>query len=336
MKLLGSSFIGALLLTKARAASEDPASSASHGGQYCIGKTGGSLFNDDPVPTVTIIYSGTTTITTLAAFTNCEDGGHTLPADSPSSGIPLASITDSRNAADGPSSARRGESVRSSQSSDTVPNASALVSQQLSAPNAASASTSFLTQSTTPTGGNTLVPSSSAAASGAGANTKSGLAGVYDDPQATKSSPHPPTPTRGDAFAGESGISKSAATDQGASGSGGAQPNSNTWATATSSGATFPPTVRSTPTAATPSLPSPAGPRVSDGTAGLWNSTLTLSPAAIDALQLAQFLKNLVVSVFNSSNQVTASMTGDSANSTSLNELIASMSLVSTDLVSPS
>jgi hypothetical protein len=329
MKFFRSYCIGAFLLTKASAASEDVPAPVSHAGQYCIGKTGGSLFNDDPVPTVTIIYSGTTTVTTLATFTNCEDGHHKLPEGSLSRGVPLASITESQNAADGSTSAGRGDSARSSQPADTVPSASALVSQQLPAPNAASASTSFLAQSMTPSGGNTFVPSSLPPASGSGANMKSGLAGVSDDPRATKPSPHSPTPTSDDAFGGESGVPKSAATDQSAPRSGGTQLNSNAWATGTPSGA-------STQAVATPGLLSPAGPRVSGGTAGSWNSTLTLSPAVIDALQLAQFVKNLGASVFNASHPVTVSMAADSGNSTSLTELITNISLVSTDLVSPS
>lgn len=329
MKVFVSGIVGASLLLKARAASENLAPSAQ---QYCFPNAGSLLFDDTPAPTVTIIYSDTTTTTILTAFTTCEDGHHTLPAGS-DGGTLQASTTGSRNAADGQTSAGRGESVRGSQFASTVSLASALSSQQpLSVPIGASTSAGVLTQSTTPTDSNAVAPPNPTAGLGSGTNMNSAPVGASHNSQALFSSPRSAIPTEGNAFGGESDASKSAASSQRAAGSGSAHLNSSPWAIATSTGADSPLTTRSTQVFATPSALSPADPLVPGDTAGSRNSTLTLSPAAIDALQLAQFLKNLGVSVFNSSYQVSGSIASNSRNSTSLAESIANISLVSTDL----
>jgi hypothetical protein len=326
MKLCVSGLVGASLLLKA--AAEDLASSE----QFCLAKAGSPLFNNDPVPTVTIIYSGTTVTTTIAAFTSCEEGRRTLPAESDSGSL-LASTTGSHSAVDGQTSAGSGESLRGSQTASTVPLASALSSQQsLSVPNTASASADLPTQVTTPTNGNRVAAPSPTTGSGSGANTSSAPRGASHVSEAPVSSPHSAITTGSNALGGESDASKSAASSQTASGSGSAHLNSSTWSMATPSGADSLRNAGSTQVFATPSAMPPTNPPIPGETAGSRNSTLTLSRAAVDALQLAQFLKNLGVSVFNSSYQLAGPMASNSRNSTSLAESIADISLVSTDL----
>jgi hypothetical protein len=330
MKILHYSLVGASLLLSAGAASEIR---ASHAEQYCLVKAGSLLFSDEPVPTVTIIYSGTTTTTTLATFTNCEESRHTLPTSSPDSGNSLAPATDSRNAMGGQTSTERGESLTGSPAS-TVLNASALSSQRTPlTPNTvpASPSASILTQSTILNGGNTFTPSGATAVSGDGVNTQSGLARA-SDPQAVKSGSLSAAPTNSEFLPGESDAPKSPATDQRASD--GAQA-SKALTTAAFSGAGSLSTTRSIQAVTTPGVPSHTGPLVPGESVGSWNSTLTLSPTAIDALQLAQFLKNLGASLFNSSRQAAAAMAGGNDNATASSELIASISLVSSDLSNP-
>ncbi|KAH7061016.1 hypothetical protein BKA63DRAFT_196923 [Paraphoma chrysanthemicola] len=319
MKLFMSCIVGASLLLKASAACKDIESSE----QYCLLNAGGSLlFNDDPVPTVTIIYRDTTTTTTLAAFTNCGDGRGTLPASS-SGGSP-ASPTASRNTVGVQTSA---SGFGDSQSAGVNPIASGLSAQQpLSVSSAASVSVEAVTQKTTPTESNVVAPLNPTASLGSGVNTNSALAGASQNPQALTPSPRPAISAGGNAFGSESGASVSAASNQRASGSGSVH-DSNALAAATSSGAESLLTTSSMRVFATPSALSSANPLLPSETAGSRNSTLTLSSAAVDALQLAQFLKNLGVSVFNSSYQVNGSMASDGRNSTSLAGLIANISL---------
>jgi hypothetical protein len=327
MKLFVSCIVGASLLLQASAACKDIESSE----QYCLLNAGGSLlFNDDPVPTVTIIYRDTTTTTTLAAFTNCGDGRGTLPASS-SGGSPPASPTASRNIVGVQTSA---SGFGDSQSASANPIASGLSAQQpLSVSSAASVSVEAVTQKTTPTESNVVAPLNPTASLGSGVNTNSALAGASHNPQALTPSPRPAISAGGNAFGSESGASVSAASNQRASGSGSVH-DSNALTAATSSGAESLLTTSSMRVLATPSALSSANPLVPGETAGSRNSTLTLSSAAVDALQLAQFLKNLGVSVFNSSYQVNESMASDGRNSTSLAGLIANISLVSTSVSS--
>jgi hypothetical protein len=321
MKIFLSSLVGALLLLTTRASVLEP---------YCLLKADGSLFDDDPMPTVTIIYSDTTTITTLAAFTGCENGHPTPDLGSGHSGSPLASATGSGNVIDRPTSVAQ-ESLKGSQPASTLPLASWLSSQQpLPVPIVASPSASRLTQGTSLNNGGVVTPSSPPMASSGGANTAIGSAVASGNPEAGGSDQVSAVPTSGGGFSGGSGDPNSAATDQIAPGSGTAQLSSNALATPMPSGVGSVPTAMTTQVVATPGAPSPAGPLASGGSTGSRNSTITLSPAAIDALQLVQFLKNLGVSVFNSSSQFTSSVAGDSRNSTSLTESIANISLVST------
>jgi hypothetical protein len=62
------------------------------------------------------------------------------------------------------------------------------------------------------------------------------------------------------------------------------------------------------------------------------NGTVNLSPPAVDALQLAQYIKHLGVSLFNASSSNITSPSGGSMNGAMLPELIADISLVSLPL----
>jgi hypothetical protein len=324
MKSFVSSVIGASLLLAARASVLEP---------YCLVKADGSLFNDDPMPTVTIIYSDTTTITTLAAFTSCGDSHPTPALGSGHSGSPLASVTDSGNAIDRPTGVAQ-ESLRSSQSASTPLIAPSLSSRQpLTTPIVASPSASLLTQGTPLSNGGVFAPSSPTIAPSGGADTAVGSAVAAGSPEAGGSDQSTAIPTGGGGFGGGSSGPNSTATDQIAPGSGTAQLSSNAQVTPTPSGAGILPTAMTTQIVATPGTPSPADPLVSGGSTASRNSSMALSPAATDALLLMQFLKNLGVSVFNSSSQSTASSADGGRSSTSLNESVARILLVSTDLL---
>lgn len=75
-------------------------------------------------------------------------------------------------------------------------------------------------------------------------------------------------------------------------------------------------------------VPQTPGSQLSDKNASGLNATLDLSPAAVDALHLAQFLKNLDASVFNSSNYNNMQQTEGSADAALGTNLIANISLV--------
>jgi hypothetical protein len=70
----------------------------------------------------------------------------------------------------------------------------------------------------------------------------------------------------------------------------------------------------------------PAGPP--NQVADMFNATINLSPAALDALQFAQFLKNLGVSVFNSSNSYNRWTVEGDIDGLSLSSLVANISTV--------
>lgn len=75
---------------------------------------------------------------------------------------------------------------------------------------------------------------------------------------------------------------------------------------------------------------SPSSPAISpsDRAPNALNATLDLSPAAVDSLQLAQFLKNLGVSVFNSSNLNARLPVEGDTHASSLSDLVANISVV--------
>jgi hypothetical protein len=327
MKISVSSVFGASLLLTAGASVSEP---------YCLVKAGDSLFNDDPMPTVTIIYSDTTTITSLAAFTSCEDSRPTPALGSEHSGSPLASPTGSGIAVDRPTSVAQ-ESLKGSQSASPLPLASALSSQQplsalssqqpLSASIVASPSASLLTQGTPLNNSGVAAPSDPTLALSGGPNTAIGSAVASTN--LSRSDQSEAISTGDGGFGAESRGPNSAATDQMAPGPATAQLSSNAWATSTPSSIGVLPTAMTTQIVATPGAPSPAGPLVSGGSTASQNSTLALSPAATDALQLAQFLKNFGVSLFNSSSQFTASSAGDVRMSTPSTESVANIFLVS-------
>jgi hypothetical protein len=58
------------------------------------------------------------------------------------------------------------------------------------------------------------------------------------------------------------------------------------------------------------------------------NTTMSLSPSSVDALQLAVFLKNLAASVFNT-NRIVAKRSSKSRRATAFNNLIAEIAIVS-------
>ncbi|KAF1952098.1 hypothetical protein CC80DRAFT_508435 [Byssothecium circinans] len=66
------------------------------------------------------------------------------------------------------------------------------------------------------------------------------------------------------------------------------------------------------------------------------NATAVMSPLAVDALQLAQFIKNLGVSVFNASELNATMSRGGSGNETSLTRLVTGISMALQDLLSRS
>jgi hypothetical protein len=275
----------------------------------------------------------------LAAFTSCGDSHPTPALGSEHSGSALASATDSGNAIGRPTSVVQ-ESLRGSQPASTPLLASALSSQQsLSPPIVASPSASLQTQGTPLSNGGVVAPSSSTITSSGGVNTAIGSAVGSGSPEAGGSNQSTTIPTGSGGGGGDGGSGdgssglNSAATNQIAPESGTAKLSSNAQVTPTPNSVGILPTAMNTQIVTTPGAPSPAGPLVSGGSTASRNSTMTLSPAATDALLLMQFLKNFGVTVFNSSSQVTASSPDDNRNSTSLTESSATMLLVSTDLV---
>jgi hypothetical protein len=351
MKTLFPLVIGASLLGRSRGSSDAPymtTSTVSTIEQYCFPKSDGPFAADSIWPSITMIYSGITLTTTPVAVTTCA----VVPTLAPIAGTNNASMSGNSIAASGFASDGSGQSsVATLLTSRLPPVASGGPLNTQNGPLVGSSkadmpkNTGAMGPSPKPnSGGTTADPESGTNSLSHVPMTSSMTAGsdgaVETDTEPASANSELLSTSTSDTdipstIAGA--VSKSTADSSASVGTGSSvalPPSSLQTATYDSNG------LGSTNGQLNPSasigLLSPVGPLPgSPGSPGsptsvpnLANATVSLSPAALDALQFAQFLKNLGVSVFNSSNSYNRWTPKSDLDGSSLSNLVANISTV--------
>ncbi|KAL5423669.1 hypothetical protein PMIN06_013077 [Paraphaeosphaeria minitans] len=305
--------------------------------QYCFPRSGGPFSNGTILQSITMIYSGLTLTTTPVTVTFSGAISTAAPVGVSSTGGSVASLAASgvqtgilsptlgRNGTDGEASSRSSASGRDSSLRSSF---SSIASQgtMMTSPLLVASSNTVTAKLTSVTGNSNsfaAVPGRTVASGNTTDTSRNGW---------TSSTRALPTALTGVETGGNASDANRATTFDSS------VPAVTAVGGASSSGSDLTPTAAGNNSSlmnqtqaqapASTSLSTPAGstPRPASSSE---NATISLSPSAVDALQLAQFLKNLGVSVLNTSKLYTRRSTEANYGASSLASLVADISEVS-------
>ncbi|KAL5370762.1 hypothetical protein PMIN02_013054, partial [Paraphaeosphaeria minitans] len=302
--------------------------------QYCFPRSGGPFSNGTILQSITMIYSGLTLTTTPVTVTFSGAISTAAPVGVSSTGGSVASLAASgvqtgilsptlgRNGTDGEASSRSSASGRDSSLRSSF---SSIASQgtMMTSPLLVASSNTVTAKLTSVTGNSNsfaAVPGRTVASGNTTDTSRNGW---------TSSTRALPTALTGVETGGNASDANRATTFDSS------VPAVTAVGGASSSGSDLTPTAAGNNSSlmnqtqaqapASTSLSTPAGstPRPASSSE---NATISLSPSAVDALQLAQFLKNLGVSVLNTSKLYTRRSTEANYGASSLASLVADIS----------